>query len=87
MGLQGMRERARLIGGTLLVRSELSGGTTIEVRAPIAASSPSSLTETSERTDMALDRPEEAEGLTSPDPLPAGAGTETADAKPTGMQT
>ena len=37
MGLQGMRERARLIGGSLLVMSELSGGTTIEVRAPIVA--------------------------------------------------
>ena len=38
MGLQGMHERARLIAGSLLVRSELSGGTTIEVRAPIATS-------------------------------------------------
>ena len=36
LGLQGMRERARLVGGTLLVESELSGGTTIEVRAPLA---------------------------------------------------
>ena len=53
MGLQGMRERARLIGGSLLVRSELSGGTTIEVRAPVAAAGVGSVSETSERTPMA----------------------------------
>ena len=87
MGLQGMRERARLIGGSMLIRSELSGGTTIEIRAPIAASSPSTLTETSERTAMALDRPDEADQLTSVDAFPAAPGSETADAKPTGMQT
>lgn len=87
MGLQGMRERARLIGGSMLIRSELSGGTTIEVRAPIAASSPRSLAETSERTAMALDRPEEAGLLEQADAFEAAAGGETADAKPTGVQT
>jgi signal transduction histidine kinase len=35
LGLQGMQERARLIGGTLIIVSELSGGTTIELRAPL----------------------------------------------------
>jgi signal transduction histidine kinase len=87
LGLQGMRERARLIGGSLLIRSELSGGTSIEVRAPIAASSPGSLSETSERTAMALDRPDETDQLEPTDAFPAGAGADTADAKPTGMQT
>ena len=38
LGLQGMQERARLIGGELLVMSELSGGTTVEVRAPLLGS-------------------------------------------------
>ncbi|CAN5573506.1 hypothetical protein BH23CHL8_BH23CHL8_01910 [soil metagenome] len=37
LGLQGMQERARLIGGILVIMSELSGGTTIEVRAPLPA--------------------------------------------------
>jgi hypothetical protein len=37
LGLQGMQERARLIGGTLIVMSEPSGGTTIELRAPLPA--------------------------------------------------
>ena len=87
MGLQGMRERARLIGGSMLIRSELSGGTTIEIRAPIAASSPSSLTETSERTAMALDELETDGQLEPDDAFPATAGADTADAKPTGMQT
>ena len=43
MGLRGMRERARLIGGSLLVMSELSGGTTIEVRAPLVTRGVASL--------------------------------------------
>ena len=33
-GLRGMKERARLLGGTLLLRSRLSGGTTVSVRVP-----------------------------------------------------
>ena len=37
LGLRGMHERARLIGGSLLVRSELSGGSTVEVRTPLVA--------------------------------------------------
>jgi signal transduction histidine kinase len=37
LGLQGMQERARLIGGILVIVSEPSGGTTIEVRAPLPA--------------------------------------------------
>lgn len=53
MGLRGMRERARLIGGSLLVMSELSGGTTIEVRAPLVTRGVASLPETEERTPMA----------------------------------
>jgi signal transduction histidine kinase len=37
LGLQGMQERARLIGGTLAILSEPSGGTSIELRAPLPA--------------------------------------------------
>jgi signal transduction histidine kinase len=36
LGLQGMKERARLMGGELQVQSELSGGTTIRLALPIA---------------------------------------------------
>lgn len=35
MGLRGMEERARLMGGTLRVESELHGGTTVEASVPI----------------------------------------------------
>jgi signal transduction histidine kinase len=63
MGLQGMRERARLVGGTLLVMSELSGGTTIEVRAPLVNAGVGSMAETSERTTMAPDEPADASQL------------------------
>ncbi len=88
MGLQGMRERARLIGGSLLVMSELSGGTTIEVRAPLVTTGVGSVSETSERTAMALDEePAPADGPpTLPGERAAGA-TSGADANPTGMQT
>jgi signal transduction histidine kinase len=58
MGVQGMQERARLIGGSLSVRSEISGGTTIEVRAPLVARAVGSVSETSERTAMAPSEPE-----------------------------
>jgi signal transduction histidine kinase len=86
MGLQGMHERARLIAGSLLVRSELSGGTTIEVRAPIATSGVGSVSATSERTTMAPDELDEAEAALSAS-LPGGPPAESADVKPTGMQT
>ena len=55
MGLQGMRERASLIGGSLSVTSEISGGTSIEVRAPLLAPGVGSVSETSERTPMWAD--------------------------------
>ena len=55
MGLRGMSERARLIGGSLLVTSELSGGTTIEVRTPLVTRALPALTEADERTLMAPD--------------------------------
>ncbi len=87
MGLQGMRERARLIGGSLLVMSELSGGTTIEVRAPIAAAGVGSVTETAERTPMALDEPVDVDQLELPGVFPGVVGGETPDTKPTGVQT
>ncbi len=64
MGLQGMHERARLIGGSLLVRSEISGGTTIEVRAPVVARGVGSVSETSERTELAADAPAVSDGGT-----------------------
>jgi signal transduction histidine kinase len=38
MGLRGMEERARLMGGTLKVESEPHGGTTVEVSVPILVS-------------------------------------------------
>ncbi len=100
MGLQGMRERARLIGGSLAVTSEISGGTRIEVRTPLVTRGVSSVSETSERTAMA---PSDEPPLPLEAPLPPvmlipddddpGAirplnGTTSApDVKPTGMQT
>jgi signal transduction histidine kinase len=39
LGLRGMEERARLIGGELRVTSEIAGGTTIEVRVPLHTAS------------------------------------------------
>lgn len=36
LGIQGMQERARLLGGTLTVRSEVGKGTTVSVDVPIA---------------------------------------------------
>ena len=87
MGLQGMHERARLIGGSLLVRSELSGGTTIEVRAPVAASSLGSVTETSERTTMAPDESDDPAQLELPRSFPGASPSDPADVKPSGMQT
>jgi signal transduction histidine kinase len=59
LGLQGMRERARLIGGELLVITELSGGTSVEVRAPLIATSLPDLHET-----------EIVEGLVDTEPPP-----------------
>ncbi|MFV2064600.1 MAG: sensor histidine kinase, partial [Chloroflexota bacterium] len=100
LGLQGMHERARLIGGSLLVRSEISGGTTIEVRVPVVAPGVGSVSQTSERTPMASgqgtwEQPligQAQAGLTS-DPAPESrdanpAGTTNApDVAPKGMQT
>jgi signal transduction histidine kinase len=79
MGLRGMRERARLIGGSLLVMSELSGGTTVEVRAPLMAPGVGSVSETSERTPMAPDHGAEDEAIelglpeAGPEPLAPGS--------------
>ena len=101
LGLQGMHERARLIGGSLLVMSELSGGTTIEVRAPLVIAGVGNVSQTSVRTTMAPPEPAEpakpAEGdaLAEPTGTPAGpdggattpGSTSAPDAKPTGMQT
>jgi signal transduction histidine kinase len=53
LGLRGMHERARLINGNLSVMSELSGGTTVEVRVPVVAPGVGSVSETMERTTMA----------------------------------
>ena len=35
LGVVGMRERARLVGGTLIVQSEPGGGTTVTLRVPV----------------------------------------------------
>jgi signal transduction histidine kinase len=63
LGLRGMRERARLISGSLLVMSELSGGTTVEVRVPVAAPGIGSVSETTERTTMAPEVSEDDDDL------------------------
>ena len=79
MGLQGMRERARLISGNLLVMSEISGGTTVEVRVPLVTPSVVSVSETTERTPMAPDSDITGEAM--------GGTTSAPDVKPPGMQT
>ncbi len=85
MGLQGMRERARLIGGSLHVMSEIAGGTTIEVRAPLATPGVGSVSETSEWTAMAIDEGvDPASGQLEP---PGSGASNPADVEPTGMQT
>jgi signal transduction histidine kinase len=53
MGLRGMLERARLVGGSLHVMSEPSGGTTIEIRAPLVTRGVPATPEPSERMPMA----------------------------------
>jgi two-component system NarL family sensor kinase len=85
MGLQGMRERARLIGGSLQVMSEISGGTTIELRAPLLAAGVGNVSETSERTTMALD--EEPDTVVGQLELPGERSANPADIRPSGMQT
>jgi len=70
-----------------LVMSELSGGTTIEVRAPVVTTSVGSPAETAERTAMALDGPSDREQSKLPGVLPGSVGGETPDNKPTGVQT
>ncbi|MGD8486288.1 MAG: sensor histidine kinase [Chloroflexota bacterium] len=87
MGLQGMRERARLIGGSLLVMSEISGGTTIEVRAPLVTAGVGSVAEASERTAMAPDEASEAEEEPRRTAPTATGTSNAADVKPTGMRT
>jgi signal transduction histidine kinase len=74
LGLRGMHERARLIGGSLLVRSELSGGSTIEVRTPLVAPGVTRVSETSERTTMMRELQGEADGARLE--LPDGLGPE-----------
>lgn len=101
MGLRGMRERSRLIGGSLLVRSELSGGTTVEVRAPLLAPGVRNVSETSERTPMApdsesattesmqLELPDTApeRGSTDPPQTPMRGTANAPDVNPRGVQT
>jgi signal transduction histidine kinase len=88
MGLQGMRERARLVGGGLLIMSEISGGTTIELRAPLVTSGVGSVSETSERTAMSPDEPAEAPAATQLEPPrlspPASATDPTRPVAPSG---
>jgi len=87
MGLQGMRERARLIGGNLLVMSEISGGTTIELRAPLVTPGVGSVSETSVRTAMAPDAPAVPPVGAPPGAMPMPRQADSPDVKPTGMQT
>jgi signal transduction histidine kinase len=103
LGLRGMRERARLISGNLLVRSELSGGTTVEVRVPVTAPGIASVSDTSERTTMAPEEDADHEVGSQPWPEgidaergPGGAGaglpplrgsSNPSDIAPTGVQT
>ena len=71
-----MHERARLIGGSLLVRSELSGGSTVEVRTPLVAPGVTGVSETSERTTMVRELEAEADAtqLELPESLVPDAG-------------
>jgi signal transduction histidine kinase len=85
MGLRGMNERAGLIGGSLLVRSELSGGTTIEVRTPLVAPGVGSVSETSERTTMAREIEPEMDGAQLE--LPETLLTDGAQRVPNGART
>jgi len=39
LGLVSMRERVRLVNGTIAIESMLNGGTTIHVRVPLVAGS------------------------------------------------
>jgi hypothetical protein len=82
--------------------SEISGGTTIELRAPLVTSGVASVSETSERTAMSPDEPAEAPaasklelprtvppaGPTDPTrPVAPPTTADTPDAKPTSMRT
>jgi hypothetical protein len=101
LGLRGMRERARLVSGSLMVMSELSGGTTVEIRVPVAAPGIGSVTETDVRTPMAppvegsdeagtqLELPgvELERGGALPGLSPMRSTTNTADIAPKGVQT
>ena len=41
LGLTSMRERVRLINGTIAIDSKLMGGTTVHVRVPLGSNYPS----------------------------------------------
>jgi signal transduction histidine kinase len=98
LGLQGMRERARLIGGSLLIRSEISGGTTVEVRAPATAPrvpAMPTVTETEERTPMAADEtpadlragPDAGTSTRPSSTPPLGGASSAPDGRPKSVQT
>jgi signal transduction histidine kinase len=99
LGLRGMHERARLVSGSLMVMSELSGGTTVEVRVPVAAPGISSVSDTSERTAMAPDESDDVgtqlelpgvpveRGGASAGLAPMRGATNTPDIAPKGVQT
>jgi hypothetical protein len=70
----------------MLVMSELSGGTTIEVRAPVVARGVGNVSETSERTAMAAIAPETESGTGPPLTLAPDA-TNAPDVNSKGVQT
>jgi signal transduction histidine kinase len=84
LGLRGMHERARLIGGSLLVRSELAGGSTIEVRTPLVAPGVTGVSETSERTAMVRELDVETDGTGLE--LPEDLGTEGGPVAPAALR-
>jgi signal transduction histidine kinase len=88
LGLQGMRERARLIGGNLLVMSEISGGTTVELRAPLARPAAPPVVEETPRTPLASVEDGSADSDVAVADIRRGnAATNTSDTTAKGVQT
>jgi len=58
-GLQGMRERAELVGGQLEIQSEPSHGTTIRLRLPLATSGRASDTENEQAEEASVKQQKE----------------------------
>jgi signal transduction histidine kinase len=83
LGIRGMEERARLIGGELRVASELAGGTSVEVRLPLHTASLPGVPDVTE--PVPTPAATEAAEAPAPDGAPvqaAGATSEEGDERP-----